>query len=107
MKTAVQELKSDLLIAVSTCNEALEEIKDLRTREACQAVVNLTIDNILNRIDTELLEMEKEQIKNAYEKGKKYKKPIKDSNPIWLNSKPYKDKIKDKVNNYRNNFKSE
>jgi hypothetical protein len=62
MKTAMQELKSDLLIAVSTCNEALEEIKDLRTREACQAVVNLTIDNILNRIDTELLEMEKEQI---------------------------------------------
>ena len=26
--------------------------------------------------------MEKEQIKDAYEKGKKYKKPIKDSNPI-------------------------
>jgi hypothetical protein len=52
-------------------------------------------------------EMEKEQIKNASEKGKKYKKPIKDSNPIWLNSKPYKDKMKDKVNNYRNNFKSE
>jgi hypothetical protein len=36
--------------------------------------------------------MEKEQIENAYEKGKKYKKPIKDSNPIWLNSKPYKKK---------------
>jgi hypothetical protein len=35
-------------------------------------------------------EMEKEQIKDSYEKGKKYKKPIKDSNPIWLNSKPYK-----------------
>jgi len=34
--------------------------------------------------------IEKEQIKDAYEKGKKYKKPIKDSNPIWLNSKPYK-----------------
>lgn len=61
MKTVMQELKSDLLIAVSTCNEALEEIKDLRTREACQAVVAITIDNILNRIDTELLEMEKEQ----------------------------------------------
>jgi 7-cyano-7-deazaguanine synthase in queuosine biosynthesis len=62
MKTAMQELKSDLLTAIGTCNEALEKIKDLRTREACQAVVNLTIDNILNRIDTELLEMEKEQI---------------------------------------------
>jgi hypothetical protein len=35
-------------------------------------------------------EMEKQQIKDSYEKGKKYKKPIKDSNPIWLNSKPYK-----------------
>ena len=35
-------------------------------------------------------EMEKKQIKDSYEKGKKYKKPIKDSNPIWLNSKPYK-----------------
>jgi hypothetical protein len=35
-------------------------------------------------------EREKQQIKDAYEKGKKYKKPIKDSNPIWLNSKPYK-----------------
>jgi hypothetical protein len=36
--------------------------------------------------------MEKQQIENAYKKGKKYKKPIKDSNPIWLNSKPYKKK---------------
>ncbi len=34
--------------------------------------------------------MEKQQIKDSYEKGKKYKKPIKDSNPILLNSKPYK-----------------
>jgi len=30
----------------------------------------------------EALEMEKEQIKKSYEKGKKYKKPLKDSNPI-------------------------
>ena len=37
-------------------------------------------------------QMEKEQVKDAYEKGKKYKKPIKDSNPIWINSKPYKKK---------------
>jgi len=66
MKTAMQELKSDLLTAIYTCNEALKEIKDLRTREACQGVVTLTIDNILNRIDNELLEMEKEQIIKAY-----------------------------------------
>ena len=62
MKTAMQELKSDLLLAIHTCHESLEEIKDLRTKEACQAVVRITIDNILNRIDNELLEMEKEQM---------------------------------------------
>ena len=44
---------------------------------------------ILDKIE-QAKEMEKEQLKDAYEKGKKYKKPIKDSNPIWLNSKPYK-----------------
>lgn len=27
-------------------------------------------------------EMEKEQIENAYKRGKKHKKPLKDSNPI-------------------------
>jgi len=62
MKTAMQELREDLIISIGTCNKALEEIKDLRTREACQAVVKITIDNILNRIDAELLEMEKEQM---------------------------------------------
>jgi hypothetical protein len=45
---------------------------------------------IPDRILKQAKEMEREQIINAYEKGKKYKKPIKDSNPIWLNSKPYK-----------------
>jgi hypothetical protein len=46
----------------------------------------------LDELFEQAKEMEKEQIENAYEKGKKYKKPIKDSNPIWLNSKPYKKK---------------
>jgi len=62
MKTAMQELKSDLVSAIHTGNKALEEINDLQTREACQAVVKITIDNILNRIDTELLYLEKEQM---------------------------------------------
>lgn len=30
----------------------------------------------------EALQMENEQLKSAYERGKKYKKPLKDSNPI-------------------------
>jgi hypothetical protein len=94
MKTAVEQLinefNQELDVAISIANN--DKIK--------------TIKHLIN-IANKYLEMEKEQIKNAYEKGKKYKKPIKDSNPIWLNSKPYKDKIKYKVNNYRNNFKSE
>jgi hypothetical protein len=69
MKTAMQELRSDLVAAIDTGNKALEEINDLQTREACQAVVKITIDNILNRIDAELLEMEKEQIIDAYLAG--------------------------------------
>ena len=69
METAMQELKSDLLTAIDTCNEALEEINDLQTREACQMVVTITIENILKRIDAELLYLEKEQICNAYDAG--------------------------------------
>ena len=69
MKTAMQELKSDLLTAISTCNESLEEIKDLLIKEACQKVVTLTLHHILNRIDAELLEMEKEQMLEVSKAG--------------------------------------
>jgi hypothetical protein len=54
--------------------------------EQCPRIETIVAYNILEQAK----EMEKEQLKDAYEKGKKYKKPIKDSNPIWLNSKPYK-----------------
>ena len=47
---------------------------------------------MMEKLFEQAKKMEKEQIIDAYEKGKKYKKPIKDSNPIWLNSKPYKKK---------------
>jgi|LakMenEpi03Aug12_release.lakeMendotaPanAssembly.Ray.scaffolds.fasta_scaffold172829_3 hypothetical protein len=91
MKTAMQELRSDLVAAIDTGNKALEEINDLQTREACQAVVKITIDNILNRIDTELLEMEKEQIIDAY------------NTSFILRDKPYS--TADKY--YNETFKSE
>jgi molecular chaperone GrpE (heat shock protein) len=68
-QTAMQELKSDLLTAIDTCNESLEEIKDLRIREACQSVVTITIENVLNRINVELLQKEREQIIKAHFHG--------------------------------------
>ena len=35
-----------------------------------------------NKAFEQAKEMENERIKKSYEKGKKYKKPLKDSNPI-------------------------
>lgn len=40
------------------------------------------IDLIRRDILKIALEMEKEQIENAYKRGKRHKKPLKDSNPI-------------------------
>jgi hypothetical protein len=61
MKTAMQELRDDLVLTLETGNEALNEINDPFIREACQKLVELTLNGIIKRIDDELLEMEKEQ----------------------------------------------
>jgi hypothetical protein len=62
MKTAMQELRDDLVATLKTGDEALYEIKDKSIRESCQKVVQLTLESIIKRIDEELLEMEKEQM---------------------------------------------
>jgi len=62
MKTAVQELRDDLVMTLKTGDEALNEIKDKSIRESCQKVVQLTLESIIKRIDEELLEMEKNQM---------------------------------------------
>jgi len=61
MKTAMQELRDDLVATLKTGDEALNEIQDISIRESCQKVVQLTLESIIKRIDDELLEMEKEQ----------------------------------------------
>jgi hypothetical protein len=61
MKTAMQELRDDLVKSLETGDEALNVIKDKKLRESCQKVVQLTLESIIKRIDEELLEMEKEQ----------------------------------------------
>jgi uncharacterized protein (UPF0335 family) len=62
MKTAMQELRDDLVATLKMGDEALNEIQDISIRESCQKVVQLTLESIIKRIDEELLEMEKEQI---------------------------------------------
>jgi len=78
MKTAMQELRDDLVTTLKTGDEALNEIKDKSIRESCQKVVQLTLESIIKRIDEELLEMEKEQmgyseedVRLAYFQGEK------------------------------------
>jgi hypothetical protein len=73
MKTAMQELRDDLVATLKTGDEALNEIQDISIRESCQKVVQLTLESIIKRIDEELLEMEKEQMiafgKKCFYKG--------------------------------------
>ena len=69
MKTAMQELRDDLVMTLKTGDEALNEIQYISIRESCQKVVQLTLESIIKRIDDELLEMEKEQIKSSWNHG--------------------------------------
>lgn len=62
MKTAMQDLREDLILTQTSAEESLLEIKNQEVRKACQEVVRLTLNNIIKRIDDELLELEKQQI---------------------------------------------
>ena len=68
-QTAMQELKSDLVLTKETTKNSFSEIKNQEIKDACIKVVEMTLNSIITRIDTELLEMEKEQIMNAREDG--------------------------------------
>lgn len=65
-KTAMQNLKEDLLETIMTGKEALNKIQDVNIKSACKTTLETTIKDIINRIDNELLEMEKEQIIDAF-----------------------------------------
>lgn len=61
MKTAMQDLREDLILTQISAKESLLEIENQEIREACQEVVRLTLSNIIKRIDEELLEIERQQ----------------------------------------------
>jgi hypothetical protein len=62
MKTTMQELKSDLVLTKETTKNSFLEIENQEIRKVCIGVVEITLNAIIKRIDTELLAMEKEQI---------------------------------------------
>lgn len=68
-QTAMQDLRQDLIHAIDTAKDALEEIENETIRSACQEVARLTLKNIIQRIDEELLELEKQQIIEARVNG--------------------------------------
>ena len=65
MKTAMQELKSDLILTKSRTKDSLSEIENQEIKDACIKVVEMTLNSIIKRIDDELLKMEKDQIIKA------------------------------------------
>lgn len=58
----MQDLRNDLILTQTSAKESLLEIENQEIRKACQEVVRLTLNNIIKRIDDELLEIEKQQI---------------------------------------------
>jgi len=72
-QTAMQELRNDLVEAKEKSITVLNDMSNEIIRNYCQEAVKLTIESIIKRIDDELLEMEKQQIIEAYETGDKYK----------------------------------
>lgn len=68
-QTAMQDLREDLILTQTSAKESLLEIENQEVRKACQEVVRLTLNNIIKRIDDELLEIEKQQIIDAYWDG--------------------------------------
>ena len=65
----MQDLREDLQETINTARNSLLEIKNEGIRTACQEVVQLTLKNVIERIDEELLEMEKQQIIDSYQQG--------------------------------------
>jgi hypothetical protein len=81
MKTVIQELKSDLVLTKETTKNSFLEIENQEIRKVCIGVVEITLNAIIKRIDTELLAMEKEQRKKDFVNG--YKSRAKESNLIF------------------------
>ena len=68
-KTALLLLKEDLIKSIKTSSKALNVIDDKKIRTACKDAVSITINTIIKRIDDELFEVEKNQMRRIYNQG--------------------------------------
>lgn len=58
----MQDLREDLQEGIESALNALNDIEDIETRKLCQSIVRVVIKDVIKRIDSELLETEKQQI---------------------------------------------
>lgn len=72
MKTAMEELREDLYETIIEGKESLKEIENEYLRETCVSIFEKTIQEIIFRIESELLEKEKQQIEYSFKEGIKY-----------------------------------
>jgi hypothetical protein len=96
-KTAMQDLRQDLLDTIITGSNALNEIEDEQIKLAAKNLFETTINTIISRIDEELLEMEKQQqgyseedMKLAFETGKNFQLIVENNFIEWI--KKFKNK---------------
>jgi hypothetical protein len=68
-QTAMQELRNDLVEAKEKSITVLNDMSNEIIRNYCQEAVKLTIESIIKGIDDELLEIEKQQIIDAFKRG--------------------------------------
>ena len=93
-QTAMQELRNDLVKAKEKSKTALNDINNEILRKTCQEAVKLTIESIIQRIDYEILEMEKQQIIDAFEKGYENGACVNDEESIYHGGNYYNKKFK-------------
>ena len=63
--TAMQYLKADLIETIEVSNESLEDLENKELAQEINFYVEAILRMIIQRIDDELLEMEKQQIIDA------------------------------------------
>ena len=86
--TAMQDLRDDLLESIFKINnrlDFLDNITDENVRNICKVMVDTTLKGIVLRIDDELLEMEKQQIYEAFYDGEENAHKYKSSPTLYYN----------------------
>ena len=68
-KTAMQDLKDDLIETIKISKEALEDLENKELAQEIHLYVEATLRMTIQRIDNELLKTERNQIEKSFNEG--------------------------------------